>query len=376
VKRGLGTVAGLAATLVLAAPASAAAPELFVRTQKWDTHEETGAWMPLAAAPSLDYLGGYEIGYRLQTAGFQRVALTIAAVPDGAPTQPSNAPPYCVGRSGAVGDIVPAGPELQFEGNGTYTVKVSVGPGLDCLTSGESNTGSFAVDVHVAPSLVGSPLSFRAVALPGAPFVGVRAPAPPGGQAEVRCALDATVQGDGSVTGRRLTGSGPSVPEFVFPRPGAWTCVARGTAEGSDDNLDTTVFGTPWSSPLTFDVRSDFRRRVGRISKPRSKRPRFSFKAEWPDVAAGGRARLTLFRVAGCKGRRYKLRKVATYRGRFGANRARITIRRPRRVGFYVGRFAFSGTHFLNASIDPNPLLLAVLRDRLEYVPRRDFLPC
>jgi hypothetical protein len=375
VKRALGTVAGLAASFVLAEPASAAAPELFVRTQKWDTHEETGAWMPLAAAPTLNYLGGYEIGYRLQASGFQRAALTIAGVPDGVPTQPSNASPYCVGRTGSAGDIVAAGPELQFEGTGTYTVKVSVAASGDCLV-GESTTASFGVDARVTPSLAGSPLSFRSVALPGDPFVGVHGAAPPGGQAEIRCALNATVQADGSVTGARMVGSGPSVPEFVFPRPGVWSCVARGSAEGRDDNFDTTVFGTPWSSPLSFDVRSDFRRRVGRISKPRSKRPRFTFTAEWPDVAAGGRARVTLFRVAGCKGRRYRLRRVATYRGRFGAKTARIAMRRPKRVGFYLGRFRFSGTHFLNASTDPNPLLLVALRDRVEYVPPRDFLPC
>jgi hypothetical protein len=105
------------------------------------------------------------------------------------------------------------------------------------------------------------------------------------------------------------------VPEFVFPRPGAWTCVARGTAEGRDDNLDTTVFGTPWSGPLAVEVRSDFRRRVGQIARRRSKRPRMSFTAEWPDAAEGGRARVTLFRIAGCKGRRYKLRTVATSQG-------------------------------------------------------------
>ncbi len=69
-----------------------------MRTQRWDTHEETGPWLPLASAPSFDYLGGYEIGYRLQAPGFQRVALTITGVPDGSPTQPSNATPYCVGR--------------------------------------------------------------------------------------------------------------------------------------------------------------------------------------------------------------------------------------------------------------------------------------
>ena len=173
-RRVLGTVAGVIASLVLAGPA-AAAPELFVRTQKWDTHEETGPWMPLASAPVLNYLGGYEIGYRLQAGGFQTAALTVAAVPDGQPTQPSNASPYCVGRIGTAGDIVAAGPELQFEGTGTYTVTVSVrlgtGGASDCLTTGESTTASFGVDVHVTPSLFGSPLTFRSVALPGDPFV-------------------------------------------------------------------------------------------------------------------------------------------------------------------------------------------------------------
>ena len=113
---------------MLVAPAVAAPPELFVRTQSWDTHEETGPWLPLASAPSFNYLGGYEIGYRLQASDFQTAALTITGVPDGAPTQPSNATPYCVGRNGTAGEIQSAGAELQFEGSGAYTVKVSVRP--------------------------------------------------------------------------------------------------------------------------------------------------------------------------------------------------------------------------------------------------------
>ena len=31
-------------------------------------------------------------------------------------------------------------------------------------------------------------------------------------------------------------------------------------AEGRDENLDTVLFGTPWSAPLNVEVRSDFRR--------------------------------------------------------------------------------------------------------------------
>jgi hypothetical protein len=364
VNRVLVALVGVVAGLVTAAPVAAfTAPELFVRQQRWDTHEETGPWLPLASAPAINYLGGYEIGYKLQASGqpnnFQRVALTITGVPDGQPTQPLATPPFCVGRVGTVGTIVAAGPELQFEGDGTYTVKVSVGPGTtatDCLT-GPSTTGSFRVPVRVAPSLVGEPFSFRADPLPGNPFVGVRAAAPPGGEADIRCALDGTVQPDGSIAGTLVVPEGdfshPTVAEDIFPRPGFWTCVARGTVEGVDQ-----TFGTPWSAPLTFDVRSDFRRRAGTVSHRRARRPTFNFKAEWPGMAKGGRATITVFRVKGCKRKHYKLRKLATYHARFGAKRLRVRLRRPRGAGYFLGRFAFAGTRFLRAGVDPNPMLL------------------
>ncbi len=357
-RRVLGTVAGVVASLVVAAPA-VAAPELFVRTQRWDTHEETGQWMPLASAPSFNFLGGYEIGYRLQASGFQRVALAIAGVPDGTPTQPGNEAPYCVGQNGTAGDIKPAGPELQFEGSGTYTVKVSVATTGDCLTAGDSNTGAFSVDAPVAPSLAGVPLIYRTKPLKGNPFVGVQAAPPPGGQAEITCTLG------GDVVGPWWT-----LREDAFTRPGTWACVARGTAEGLDENFETVLFGTPWSAPLNVEVRSDFRRKLGQITRLRKKRPRFTFTAEFPEAAAGGAVRVTLFRANTCK-----LRKVATYRGRFGPKRARFTMRRPR-PGLYLGRFSFEGTSLLNASTDPNPIRLLARSNRMEFAPAGVYPRC
>ena len=91
----------VAFVLLLASPAQAAPPELFVRQQRWDTHEETGPWLPLVSAPVFGYLGGYEVGYRLQASGFQRVALTVAGVPDGAPTQPGAATPTALAATAA-----------------------------------------------------------------------------------------------------------------------------------------------------------------------------------------------------------------------------------------------------------------------------------
>ena len=96
----IAVTAGILAALVCAAPAGAAftPPELFVRAQTWDTHEPAGDWLPLASAPVLEYTGGYQVGFRMQASGEpanrQSVALTVAGVPDGQPSQPYNATPY------------------------------------------------------------------------------------------------------------------------------------------------------------------------------------------------------------------------------------------------------------------------------------------
>ena len=80
---------------------------------------------------------------------------------------------------------MPAGPELQFEGDGTYTVKVSIGAGTgdgdDCL-AGPSRSGSFSVGVLVGPLLAGEPddVPAQAGCRPLASS-GVKAMAPPGG---------------------------------------------------------------------------------------------------------------------------------------------------------------------------------------------------
>jgi len=377
VQRILAAVAGVLASLLLAAAPAAAftPPELFVRAQTWDTHEETGPWLPLASAPTLNFLGGYEIGYRLQESPDQyerqNVALQVTGVPDGAPTQPSNASPYCGTRAGTVGDIVAVAPELQFEGVGSYAVKVSIGPSAggpaDCL-SGPSSAGSFGVDVHVAPELVGTPYVHRDRALPGSPFVGVRAAAPPGGYADIRCTLGGTPLYDSSETH-------PEVPEFVFPRPGSWSCAARGTADALDDAREPVLFGTPFSAPITFDVLSVFRWRPGKIAAARTKRPRLRFLAEFAAEARGGRARVKLQRVTRCTRRRFITRNAGTFRARFGPKRAEVRIRRPR-PGFYFARFAFGGTHFLRPLSQTDPLRLQVLRKRVRYVGASQFTPC
>jgi hypothetical protein len=380
------------AVLLSAAPAAAfAPPALYVRLTHANSidHTPVSDWMALATAPTLSWLGGYEIGYVLEAPGAQHTALQITAVPDGEPTQPLNTP-YCSGAlAGAAGTIVPVGVAIQFEGSGVYTVRVSVGPSPggqnDCLAGPATvaSTASFTVSAPVAPAVVGSPLVFRAKALPANGFAGVRAPTPAGGDADTRCARDGTVQADGSVTGKQLVpasvedGVTGQIAERDFVRPGAWTCVARGAIKGFNAAMDDLLFGTPWSAPIKLDVRSDFRRAKGVIAKPSSKHPTVRFTAEFPDIATGATGKLTLRRLVRCKGAKPVLKVVGTFKSTFGSSgKATVKLRRQAE-GYYIGTLSVSGTRFYTQSVDPNPVLFGVSRKRkLSFVPGQAFPQC
>ncbi|MDX6691933.1 MAG: hypothetical protein QOG15_3390 [Solirubrobacteraceae bacterium] len=383
---------GLLTSLLWTSPAAAfSPPALYVRLAHANSidHTPVSDWMPLASSPSLNWLGGYEIGYALESPGAQHTALQITGVPDGQPTQPLNTPFCNSGLAAPAGSIVPVGVEIQFEGGGVYSVRVGVGPASggpnDCLTGAGSvaSTGSFTVAVPVAPSVVGSPLVFRAKRLPDGAFSGVRSNAPAGGEADTRCARDAAVNPDGSVTGKLVVpasvegGVSGQIAEGDFGRPGAWTCVARGSVIGTDTDLNQALYGMPWSAPLRLDVRSDFRRAKGVISKPSSKHPTIRLTAEFPEVAEGAVGKLTLRRLAGCKDTKPILKTVGTFKGRFGADgRATVKLRRPR-PAYYVGTVSFSGTRFYTKSVDPNPALLRVSDTRkLSYVSPLAFPQC
>jgi hypothetical protein len=381
---------GVCASLLLASPAGAAftPPELFVRLQRADiTHEPASDWIALAAAAQLDYIGGFQIGYRLQPTGvngnFQTAALSITGVPDGQPTQPSNSPPYCVGKNGTEGAITPVGSEIQFEGDGTYSFSVSLGDtiGTGCVGGPATTAASFTVDVHVAPQRAGDPFAFRAKPLPGNPFVGIRAADPPGGYGDNSCALDATVNPDGSVTGRRVAPDDPDPPRQIvstFPEPGDWACVSRGVVEGVDDSFERTFFGTPWSAPLRFEVHSDFRRVQTTIIGPRKARPVFDVEAEFPVASAGGKATLKLVRFVRCRRSGYLFKKVANDKRTFDAKgHARFRVKRPRRTqGYYAATVSFGGTHFVRAGSDPTFIPLAATKRAIRFVKPRDYPRC
>ena len=125
------------------------------------------------------------------------------------------------------------------------------------------------------------PLSFRAQAAASNVFIGVRAADPPGGQADIRCALDAQVQADGSVDRRRrrcpATGTPhPTVPENAFPRPGRVDVRRPRHRRGRGRGLLADGLRRALVRAAAIEVRSDFRRKTGGGSRARARSGRAS----------------------------------------------------------------------------------------------------
>ena len=343
----------------------------------------------LSAAPTFNYIGGFQIGYRLQPTGvngnFQTAALSFLGVPDGQPTQPTNTPPYCVGKNGTAGDITPVGSEIQYEGNGSYAISVSVGGdpvGSGCMgAAGATSSGSFTVDANVAPQLVGAPFAFRAKPLPGNAFVGIRAADPPGGFADSRCAIDARIAPDGSVAGRVVLPTDPEPPVQAigtFPEPGNWACVSRGVVEGQDDSFARAFFGAPWSAPLRFEVHSDFRRRQATIIGPRSTRPlrhrgrvrRHVGGRKGHAAAAALRAlrQAVGLRVQAAGELQGDLRRQGPHR---------FKVKRPHTLpGYYAATVTFGGTQFVRAGTDPTLIRLGASKRAIQFVKPQNYPRC
>jgi hypothetical protein len=55
----------------------------------------------------------------------------------------------------------------------------------------------------------------------------------------------------------------------------------------------------------------------------------------------------------------------------------RVTIRRPRKVGFYYGSFTFTGSPYVRAGVDPFPvLLIKTKKQRIGFADPQAFPAC
>ncbi len=372
---------GALALLASASPAAAfEPPELFVRTAS----AQPGPWIPLASAPQVDYMGGWEIGYRVQSADLHAVALSVTGVPDGVPNQRRNTPAFCGDVAGNVGEIERIGSPIIYEGNGTYGVTVTLGnarrsgPG-DC--SGPSSTGSFSTNIQVTPTIFGTPLAVRIPRWTDYPYPGVQATHPPGGEADIQCALDASVQPDGSLRGQAVAESSKfkdfaEVEEFELTPPGEWTCVARGvveTEEGSPlrDGDETRYNASSWSPPLPVTVKADFQRTSLYVSGKRGKVFRFKYTAQFPRAAVGGTGTVRIERVVRCRRGKLTLKKVSARSAKFDAKgHVKISVPKPKAEGFYAVRFGIAGApYYRDNATTPRSVWFEKIEGRYPILP-------
>jgi hypothetical protein len=155
----------LTAALFSAPPAQAlpaqalSAPAVFLK-QLDESNMPIGDWIPLAGA-KLHSLGGYEVGVGLQDTGLpgnrQRILVQMTSVPDGHPDQ-SEIFSLCFPQSGTAGQIADTTERVSYEGDGTYSLSVTVSTGPDAstdCTTGATTTGSFTASAPTTVAFLG-----------------------------------------------------------------------------------------------------------------------------------------------------------------------------------------------------------------------------
>ncbi|HWT91664.1 MAG TPA: hypothetical protein VN238_01610 [Solirubrobacteraceae bacterium] len=225
----------------------------------------------------------------------------------------------------------------DYRGNGTYTVTYSTfaKKDLDCKTALSTTSLQYTVNAGVslggppAPRvLIRQPNSFvtQPVVLPFAGNPGTRL-------SEIRFALNGAIGPDGSI-------SGPSNEAFVDPAtnavplritaPGRYVAVARTYSRTAG-----TVFGSPWTPPVTFDAVAPFD--VASSITTDSRGPSYRVRIRLGEKTATGRVSFAIGRGSKGKYRSYGSAKIS----RTGTITKRFTLRR---TGSYRMRLKFKGS--------------------------------
>jgi hypothetical protein len=222
----------------------------------------------------------------------------------------------------------------KYHGNGTYTVAVTAYSGASCAGTAKLVQAQYTISAGV--TMAGLP--GRVLTRPPNSSVTTRYELPIGlnpgiGTYEVRYANGAVMAPDGSI-------SGPSTEAFVdttrsvvsasFDRPGTYTFVAHGSADG---------YFTPWSAPVQVTAVSPFDfAAVNGLRFPDSRGPRYKLSAHLRERSATGRVYISYAR--GSKGGKYRSLGSSRISGA-GTISKRFTLRK---TGTYRLRFRFKGS--------------------------------
>jgi len=356
-RRALGPVAlsALIAALFSAAPAQALSPpEVFLKEVD-ESNMPIGDWTALAGA-KMHSVNGYEVGVKLQDTGQpgnrQRILVQMTSVPDGHPDQ-ANIFSLCFPQSGTAGQIADTTERVSYEGEGAYSLSVTVSTGTDAstnCTAGATTSGSFTASAPTTVAFLGHLLIHDPSEHPR--FGGLQIFPPLGaGGTDVLCARDPLTQPDGSLTGslvtsERATGAQESPSrlgaEGLLTQTGRWACVARGVGGG--------VIPGPWSAPTATEVvQTGFYAAFGNMRLTDVRGPKYRFTDHViPPQAAGGIFHVVIRRF----GRRSKPIRLRTRIGRGG--KLSLGFRLPPITATgppvrFLGSISFDGTQFAAA---------------------------
>ncbi len=364
VQRRLATAGVLIAALLAAPPAEAfSAPVVFLKEAD-ASNQPMGNWIALAGA-SMHSVNRYEVGVRVQDTGQpgnqQRFLVQVNSVPGGAPPNQPDVYSICPIVTGAAGQIVDLQEDVRYQGDGPYSITVTVAPptgdSSHGCTAGPSTTGSFTASAPTTLRFLGHMVTSNPIR---APFGGLEVfPAVGSGGSEIRCARDPRPAAHGTLTGSLVVnqaGDGYVEPHWtisagaLFEQPGSYACVGRSVGGGD-------VPG-PWSAPTaTADVQTGFYPKprswrlsnthgpvfklTGRISSPLSVGGRLSVVIRRTDKHARVVRLETLVRVGGVVSLRFRL-PPASYAGfppsfvmSFSFGGSRFVAARPRFGAFW-----------------------------------------
>jgi hypothetical protein len=379
---------GLHCLPALARAGTLIAPKVSVRQLNPDDYTAfPGRWMSFGAP--VTSLGPYELGIAIQPISSpgsrQAVEVDLVSAPPGPVDPLYPLTPYCHLVAGGVGTVQGTGDILEYRGNGTYTLAVSVytdtelaafqAQGVNTCSGGPATMVTLTVAAGAAPRIVGTPIVPRTGAVHG--FIGFQFTAPSGDQGyRWRCARNPVVASDGSVSGTTTVsdrdpgearGTVPIAEGQAFSGPGRWACAVQLVGGDSSSEVFTS---TPWEATPAVTVKGQYARDPTRTRLAHAGRHRLSLIV--PSVrsiapfAAGGRLSFALYRAV-CRHGRVLGRRIARSSGRVNdQGAATFSFTTPQTEAFYFGRVSFGGTSLVLRGADPAPLLFQARQD-----PRR-----
>jgi hypothetical protein len=239
---------------------------------------------------------------------------------------------------------------VNYRGNGTYKLTISLFSDNNCATARPAQVFSWTVNAGVAIGRPAAPLITRQANSFSTLTQQLDFAQNPGaGTYEVKYALGGVLAPDGSISGpvqdaflNRTTGK----VEVLQRTPGTYVMVAR--AKRGD-------YFSPWSAPVTFRLVAPFD--LSSTTFPDTRGPSYQVRGIVGETSAGGR--VTISAAKGKKGKRFRTLGRAKVNSQ-GVFKLRFRLEK---LGYYRLRFSYKGS----ATVAPGAVVevVRILRTRV-----------